>query len=70
MRVQGYQVVVLPRAKEQGGGYFVTVPQLPGCMTHGNTRDEAIRYTEFAIEAWLTLARDLGHKIPAPYVRS
>ena len=33
MRLKGYQIVVLPRAEEQGGGYFVTVPQLPGCMT-------------------------------------
>lgn len=43
MKVKGYQIVVLPRAEEQGSGYFVTVPQLPGCMTGGTTREEATR---------------------------
>lgn len=66
MRLKGYQIVVLPRAEEQGGGYFVTVPQLPGCMTDGKTRDEAISYAEYAIEAWIALAHDLGRDIPAP----
>ena len=64
MRVNGYQIVVLPRAEEQGGGYFVTVPQLPGCVAEGTSRDEAVRYTEFAIEAWIAMVRDIGGAVP------
>lgn len=67
MRLKGYQIVVLPRAEEQGGGYFVTVPQLPGCVTDGKTRDEAIGYAEYAIEAWIRLASDIGRDIPPSY---
>ena len=67
MRVNGYQIVVLPLAEEQGGGYFVTVPQLPGCVSDGKTREEAVRSTEFAIEAWISLVRDLGRAIPTPF---
>ena len=67
MKVKGYQIVVLPRAEEQGGGHFVTVPQLPGCMTDGRTREEAIGYAEYAIEAWIRLARDIGREVPSPY---
>ena len=48
MRVKGYQIVVLPLAEVQGGGYFVTVPQLPDCVSDGKTPEEAVRYTEFA----------------------
>ena len=66
MRVNWYQIVVLPRAEEQGGGYFVTVPQLPGCVAEGTSREEAVRYTEFAIEAWIAMVRDIGGDIPEP----
>ena len=67
MRIRGYQAIVLPRAAEQGGGYLVTVPRLPGCMTDGKTRDDAIRFTEYAIESSILLARELGWDIPAPH---
>ena len=67
MRVNGYQIVVLPLAEEQGGGYFVTVPQLPGCVAEGQTREEAVHYTEFAIEAWTAMVRDLGGEVPTPF---
>jgi predicted RNase H-like HicB family nuclease len=40
-----YTIVVEP---EQDGGYFVTVPALPGCFTRGNTLDEC---RERAVEA-------------------
>ena len=56
MKLKGYQIVVLPRSGKQGGGYFDTVPQLPGCMTDGKTREEAISYAGYAIEAWIALA--------------
>ena len=68
MRVKGYQIVVLPRAEEQGGGYFVTVPRLPGCVTDGKTRDEAVQFAEYAIEAWISLARDQGREVPSGHV--
>ncbi len=33
--------------------YIVTVPELPGCRTHGSTREEAVRMGEEVIELWL-----------------
>lgn len=33
--------------------YVVTVPELPGCMTHGSTREEAVRQGQDAIESWV-----------------
>jgi predicted RNase H-like HicB family nuclease len=46
--------------------YVVTVPELPGCMTHGNTHEEAIKQGEDAIESWLMVAKELGRPIPTP----
>ncbi len=36
--------------------FVVSVPELPGCMTHGATREEAVRKGEEAISSWLIAA--------------
>ena len=48
--------------------YVVTVPELPGCMTHGATQEEAVRQGLDAIATWLAVARKWGDPIPAPQV--
>lgn len=48
--------------------YVVTVPELPGCRTHGRTREEAARQAQDAIESWIDTARADGAPIPAPRV--
>ncbi|HEX4202686.1 MAG TPA: type II toxin-antitoxin system HicB family antitoxin [Ktedonobacteraceae bacterium] len=46
--------------------YVVIVPELPGCMTHGYTHEEAIKQGEDAIESWLMVAKEIGKPIPMP----
>ena len=46
--------------------YVVTVPELPGCRTHGRTYEEAIAMAQEAIEGWVETAAALGWAIPAP----
>ena len=53
---------------EEDNIYIVTVPELPGCRTHGKTYDEAIKNALEVIELWLETARDLGWAIPRPQV--
>ncbi len=36
----------------EDGGYTVTVPALPGCISEGNTREEALKNIEEAIELY------------------
>lgn len=48
--------------------FVVSVPELPGCMTHGQTYEEAARQGKEAIEGWLQVAHDLGWRIPQPRV--
>src|SRR5205085_2684927 len=38
----------------RGGIFVVTVPELPGCRTHGRTYEEAVRQGQDAIATWLT----------------
>ncbi len=46
--------------------YIVTVPELPGCRTHGATQGEAVAMGRDAIAAWLDANRAWGRPIPAP----
>ncbi len=39
--------------KSEEGGYTVTVPSLPGCISEGNTKEEAIKNIKEAIELYL-----------------
>ena len=61
-----YPVLVEPLAVEDGGGFIATVPDLPGCMSDGETPAEAIENVMDAIEEWLGVARSLGREIPTP----
>jgi len=51
---------------EDDGGYSVWVPDLPGCASQGDTRDEALANIREAIECHLEALRELGQPIPAP----
>jgi antitoxin HicB len=66
MRNPDYTVVIEPLSDDEGGGFLATVPDLPGCMSDGDTREEAARNVEDAIACWLEEARALGRPIPAP----
>ncbi len=55
--------VVLQR--ENDGGYVVSVPALPGCVSQGDTRGEALENIEEAIELYLEDVKAAGEPIPA-----
>ncbi len=61
-----YPVIVSPLSEADGGGFAATVPDLPGCMSDGETPEEAIVNVSDAIDAWLEAARDAGRAIPSP----
>ena len=61
-----YPVVITPLTVDDGGGFAATVPDLPGCMSDGETPEEALQNVREAIEAWIEMAHELGHAIPKP----
>jgi antitoxin HicB len=61
-----YTVTIEPLAEADGGGFVAFVPDLPGCMSDGETPQQALANVLDAIESWLEAARDLGHAIPEP----
>lgn len=50
--------------KEPEGGYTVIVPSLPGCVTYGDTVEEAIEMAKEAIELYIENLREHGEEIP------
>jgi len=61
-----YPVVISPLSDGDGGGFVATVPDLPGCMSDGETPEEAIANVRDAIQMWIEAARDTGRDIPPP----
>ena len=61
-----YRIVIEPLSEEDGGGYFATVPDLPGCMSDGETPEEAIVNVQDAILCWIEAAGELGREVPRP----
>ena len=57
-----YTVLLLPDL--EGNGYTVTVPLLPGCITEGDTIDEALAMAREAVELYLEVLGDEGRPIP------
>ena len=50
--------------KEEEGGYTVIVPALSGCVTFGDTVEEAIAMAKEAIEGYIETLIDLGKEVP------
>lgn len=50
--------------KNEEGGYTVTVPSLPGCISEGSDWDEALENIEEAIAGYVEVAKKLGKAIP------
>lgn len=51
---------------EEGGGWLAEVPDLPGCMSDGETPEEAVINVQGAILSWIEAAEDLRRPIPHP----
>jgi antitoxin HicB len=61
MRSFTYTVRIEPAAE---GGYDVFVPALPGCVTQGETYEEAVAMAQEAIEGWLEALAKVGEPPP------
>jgi len=48
----------------ESGGYVVECPELPGCVSQGETVDEALRNIKEAIEVYLESLKKLGESLP------
>lgn len=64
MKPESYEMIIWWSMEDDA--YIVEVPELPGCMAHGATRQEAIKNAEEAIQFWIQTAKEDGLEIPPP----
>lgn len=63
-----YVIVILPLSEEDGGGFVGYVPDLQGCMSDGETREEALANTQKAMAEWIAMKGEQGLDLPRPGV--
>jgi antitoxin HicB len=65
-----YVFTVRPLSKEEGGGYLVEYPDIPGCMSDGETVEEAIANGREALRDCIDVFKESGRKLPKPAVEA
>jgi antitoxin HicB len=58
-----YSIVLTPT---EDGGWFAEIPDLPGCMTYGDTREEVLEMIDDVKLTWISGSLLAGDPIPEP----
>jgi predicted RNase H-like HicB family nuclease len=59
-----YEVIIYWSNDDES--YVAEVPELPGCMAHGDTHESALAHANEAIELWIATATEFGDPVPEP----
>ena len=65
-----FQFTVRPLTVEEGGGYLVEYPDIPGCMSDGETIEYAIANGRDALRDCLAFFEEPGRKLPKPGIQA
>lgn len=63
---EAYTHVVRPLTAEEGGGFLISFPELPGCISDGETIEEAIANGRDAFACCMSALIDMGREVPVP----
>ena len=59
-----YEAIIFWSDEDQA--YLAEVPELPGCMAHGDSYESALANAKKAIQLWIDTASEFGDPIPEP----
>lgn len=59
-----YEIILYWSAED--AVFIAEIPELPGCMAHGDTQESALANAKEAMGLWLDVAREFGDPIPDP----
>jgi antitoxin HicB len=68
LRLNDYPFVVRPLTRDEGGGYLIEFPDVPGCISEGETPEEAIVNGRDALKACLLTLKEFRRPVPTPGV--
>ena len=58
--------IVIQHLVDESGDYFATVQEFDGCMSHGDTYDEAFENIQEAMKGWIETKLEGGFSVPVP----
>lgn len=64
MNTPKYPFTIRELTADEGGGFLIEFPDLPGCMSDGETVEEAIANGVDAVQCWISVAKEKGREIP------
>jgi predicted RNase H-like HicB family nuclease len=59
-----YEIIIF--WSDADNAFVAEVPELPGCMAHGDTQESAFSAIREAMRLWLDTAREFGDPVPQP----
>ena len=59
-----YEIIIYWSNEDEA--YVAEVPELPGCMAHGDTQTAALENANSAIQLWIDTAEEFGDPVPEP----
>jgi predicted RNase H-like HicB family nuclease len=62
--VYKYEVIIY--WSQEDDAFVAEVPELPGCMAHGQTAEQALASVHQATQLWIETAKEFGDPIPEP----
>jgi antitoxin HicB len=62
--LESYPFTIRPLSREDGGGFLIEYPDIPGCMSDGETPRAAILNGRDALKSALRTLRGFGDPIP------
>ncbi|HUI55643.1 MAG TPA: type II toxin-antitoxin system HicB family antitoxin [Bryobacteraceae bacterium] len=65
-KLADYPFAIRPLTAEEGGGYLIEFPDIPGCISDGETPEEAIANGQDALKSVLRTMKEFGDPIPPP----
>jgi len=65
-KIAGYPCTVRHLTTDEGGGYLIAFPDLPGCMSDGDSMAEAKRHAADAVASYLASCRKRHDPVPEP----
>jgi predicted RNase H-like HicB family nuclease len=61
-----YKYEIIIYWSNEDNAFIAEVPELPGCMAHGETPEKALKNAKDAIQLWIDTAKEFGDPIPEP----
>lgn len=59
-----YEIIIY--WSNEDNAFIAEVPELPGCIAHGETPEKALKNAKEVIQLWIDTAKEFGDTVPAP----